>query len=646
LFQTFALNNLKQKIMKKLWTLLAFAATTMLGFAQDPIHEWGGLLSNRRITSSVPSITDLARDSSGNVYIVGNFSGNDTIDFDLGTGVNLQMSPTGQQVGYCAKYSSTLQLLWVQKLLTDNSGSASVSQVIVRPSQNVLIGGNFSGVFDFDPGVGVQNETSNGTDFYVLNLNGATGGYITHIPTIQAGEQTLSALKQDSKANIYFSYRSDAGGSRFEVVEKLGASGWVYYVSSTTPSGLQMKGFTVDTAGNVYFYGKYRNILFYNNNNTSQNISSPSAEQMIFIKISPTGGYLSYQQTPIFDGLAPDGAPYFGNFNDAITDVAGNLYIVGSVKYVSALGFSGALLPANDTVVSDGFVVKYNSSGTGLWAKRLFGNSSRGSMEKVSLDKKGNIFLSGFYRGDVDFDSIGNNILSRDAQLAPYLLKLTKEGKFAGVAQPNSARGIDGIFRVYENEIFCSGLSANDSADLNIGSAETIYKQEAPSNVQVAYLSKHSMPSCDNTVTVTATGLSANIADAASYEWINCANDSVIGTGKTIVLANGTRASVHIEKGFCSTQSACTLFDTTGVVNSIRNIDKLAVSVYPNPTNDVLNIEAESNEFTLTITDIAGRRMMTAENKKAISLSQLASGVYNIEIKTERGIARKQFIKD
>jgi hypothetical protein len=144
------------------------------------------------------------------------------------------------------------------------------------------------------------------------------------------------------------------------------------------------------------------------------------------------------------------------------------------------------------------------------------------------------------------------------------------------------------------------------------------------------------------TPTITQSGANLSTQTFANYNWLF--NSATVATTQSYTAtANGSYTVEVTDANGCKNTSAAV--QVTGLsIENTRN--DLKVSIYPNPANEVLNIEVESNEFTLTITDIAGRRMMIAENQKAITLSQLASGVYNIEIKTENGIARKQFIKE
>ena len=75
-------------------------------------------------------------------------------------------------------------------------------------------------------------------------------------------------------------------------------------------------------------------------------------------------------------------------------------------------------------------------------------------------------------------------------------------------------------------------------------------------------------------------------------------------------------------------------------------------SIYPNPANNVLNLSVKNglsiNEITMV--DINGRTVKTINNsfdsEMEINVSDLTSGVYMLNVKTEDGVATSKFIKN
>ena len=78
-------------------------------------------------------------------------------------------------------------------------------------------------------------------------------------------------------------------------------------------------------------------------------------------------------------------------------DASGNLYVVG--WYTSAnITFGATTLTNPGSFTSDIFLVKYNSSGTALWAK-TFGSADGDNGNGVTVDASGNVYITGWYTG-------------------------------------------------------------------------------------------------------------------------------------------------------------------------------------------------------------------------------------------------------
>lgn len=74
--------------------------------------------------------------------------------------------------------------------------------------------------------------------------------------------------------------------------------------------------------------------------------------------------------------------------------------------------------------------------------------------------------------------------------------------------------------------------------------------------------------------------------------------------------------------------------------------------IYPNPANSVLNIKSESSlgKSTILVTDILGKIIIETKNndlyQTSINIEQLSSGVYLLQLKSEKGIIVKKFVKE
>lgn len=86
---------------------------------------------------------------------------------------------------------------------------------------------------------------------------------------------------------------------------------------------------------------------------------------------------------------------------------------------------------------------------------------------------------------------------------------------------------------------------------------------------------------------------------------------------------------------------------TTTPTASNEEFFKENFTIYPNPTSDELNITAtnglELND--ISIFDLTGRKVKTFKNDTKINVSDLSTGTYLIEVKTNEGKGTSKFIK-
>ena len=71
---------------------------------------------------------------------------------------------------------------------------------------------------------------------------------------------------------------------------------------------------------------------------------------------------------------------------------------------------------------------------------------------------------------------------------------------------------------------------------------------------------------------------------------------------------------------------------------AVAEVSENSVRLYPNPTNGILNIEAEG-EMTISVMNMLGQKVMemNATDKAVINLNDYESGVYMIKVKTDNG---------
>ena len=80
---------------------------------------------------------------------------------------------------------------------------------------------------------------------------------------------------------------------------------------------------------------------------------------------------------------------------------------------------------------------------------------------------------------------------------------------------------------------------------------------------------------------------------------------------------------------------------------SIEEYEKLSVSLYPNPTNNLVTIITDDDIKSLTIYNALGVKINFVQmNANTIDIKSFASGLYYLGIKTSKGIVTRKIIKE
>lgn len=79
----------------------------------------------------------------------------------------------------------------------------------------------------------------------------------------------------------------------------------------------------------------------------------------------------------------------------------------------------------------------------------------------------------------------------------------------------------------------------------------------------------------------------------------------------------------------------------------VNNSNLSAISVFPNPVNDVLNIKTPSDidVKNVTINDLSGKKYNASFVNSQINLVSLVKGVYIVSIETSAGTITKKIVK-
>ena len=86
--------------------------------------------------------------------------------------------------------------------------------------------------------------------------------------------------------------------------------------------------------------------------------------------------------------------------------------------------------------------------------------------------------------------------------------------------------------------------------------------------------------------------------------------------------------------------------DPTSAVNK-EALNELGILVYPNPAQNILNIEVKEDNSNLTIFDLSGRQIFTQTNlekKTQLDCSTFSNGIYLVQVKKDKSISTQKIV--
>ena len=154
--------------------------------------------------------------------------------------------------------------------------------------------------------------------------------------------------------------------------------------------------------------------------------------------------------------------------------------------------------------------------------------------------------------------------------------------------------------------------------------------------------------SVDVSVTDGGLTLTANFT-GGTYQWINCDNEDSPINGEinqsfTATTITGNYA-VIVTNGSCSDTSVCFIIDQSGIEEN--NINQ--VSIYPNPTSNLITIEWDGEINYIEITDTKGKVLTRVEEFSGqvhqLQVRDFANGIYFIHVGSDAGRTVHDIIK-
>lgn len=305
----------------------------------------GNLIWSKTVGGSIwDNSPYLALDSAGSVYVTGAFG--NTSDFDPGTGIAL-LSSSGFGDCFVLKLDSAGNYVWARNTGRGNS-TVSGTSITVAPSGNIYLSGTFNSTVDFDPG----NNTFN------LASPFSTGTFIQ---------------KLDTSGNLI----------------------WVNGISG--PSNDIANEITLDQQENAYITGSFQDSVDFDPGPGITNLYAKGSKDLFVTKLDFAGNFIWASQSGGIGGFA-EGNAIVINPSDT------NIYVTG--HYLGTIDFD----PGPDTFPlvpngnSDIFIQRLNSSGNFVSAKGMGGISSDVGFG-IAVDGQNHLYTTGRFSFTADFNT-------------------------------------------------------------------------------------------------------------------------------------------------------------------------------------------------------------------------------------------------
>lgn len=389
------------------------------------------------------SVSSLARDVAGNLYLGGGFEG--SVDFDPTAGLAV-LNSTGNQDGYVAKFSASGLLLWARRF--GGPAKDAVADVAVDAAQNVYAAGTFAGQADAlpIPGPTILSDGA-ASDGFLLALD--AGGTVRYALPIGGTQQDSAGAVGVSPAGVVTvagTFRGSADFARNAIPVQVASQGGAdVFLASYSSAGVLIRtldiggladqalapgGLTVDATGGAAVLGTFAGATDFNPSPAIVSRTSIGATDVYLARFDANGVFLSVATIGGTGSATPVGL---------VLDASGDAVITGA--FSGALDFdpsvgTAALTSLGTAGATDIFAARYTATGSFLWVSRMGESTSaadrKNSGSAVAVDPLGNLLLVGRFFGAPDLDPGSSAFrFTSFGDADGFVVKLTSGGALA-----------------------------------------------------------------------------------------------------------------------------------------------------------------------------------------------------------------------
>ncbi|MFH1121634.1 MAG: T9SS type A sorting domain-containing protein [Bacteroidota bacterium] len=593
-------------------------------FSQAQRFDWATSGGYTGVANSFYGAIDIATDPQGNIYTM-----------DVGFGQQQCQGDTIQPFsGYTTfiyKFNPLGVLEFINRVGVPGGGTFSAFNIETDDDGNLYLLGQPNGV----GAVIVNNDTVTAVPHTNIMIKmDVSGNYLWSVNTGFAGNGD-GCMLQYHDGNLYYqsgpltTRMIDTNGniSDFSITAS-------YYSSPTSSTGLLFKGSAVFNNGDLLFAAYSRGTVAYGTD-TLYHIGNPFLTAPVLLLRCDAALNLVWARY-LSNARDPD-----QNFIPVTTDADDNSYTVLQVNYQMIIGTDTVNNPEN-IFIGIGAVVKTDSNGDDIWAKRIDDNGKALAWSILRSDNGNSILIGGGYTGNAQ---IGPFTLNNGTNSKPFIASFDSEGTF------NNAFN-------YLNE----PTGSDASCLANGGNGNYLVGGKLPNNATPVfsctprdpnkgfYLGKFTEEpdvAPQPEISISGSVLTASPSFNGDIQWF-LNGDSIPGANSQsyTVAVNGIYSVSYSYIPACVSFSEEINFSTL----YISEIQTSPFTIYPNPFRDEITVELyEIPESTImTIFELSGRKIFQTEisgASKNLALGYLTNGVYILQLCNSKQTSTKRVIK-
>ncbi len=520
------------------------------------------------------------------------------------------------------------------------STTSDVGRGIVSDADgSYYVTGYFTGTVNFGGG----NLVSAGNRDIFIAKYSTIGAYVWAVRVGGANDDEGASVAIDKGDSVYVTgYYSGTGttGNFATTVSWGNHDIFVHKLSKTNGAAysLYQAGSAANDEGmGVAFNNKFNTLYVtgYYNNNCKFDVGAPIAasnEDVFTINLDPT---LKNVWTRTGSSAGNDRG------HSICTDDSGRVYITGYTTGNAT--FSGKTIASYGN--SDVFFVKYGGAGNIMGIQRA-GSAANDAGNGITCDAVGTIYVTGYHSNNATFGAAALAATAFDV----FITKLDYTLAFVASVSPGSAGNDAGqgiIYDPYCNTLYTTGY-ANTGIDFGGGA-------RAFTNVGVFLLRS------DIALARVWDNVSSGALDEKGMSVSSNGSKRIMVTGgytsndlwfSAIIRASAGAEDIFVcefqEPGAaCAGGGAPVMFDQNTNIQNVATFDE--INMYPNPTNNIVNINSKEIITQLNVVDLAGK-IITNLNPNSytatIDLTDFPNGIYIVNLKINNQQLHKKLIKE